>query len=115
MGKAVDALEDTMMKVELNDANFLTEPFMNGIFDEIYKDADGKPTPLPPLVDTMEYTFEHKLTPTMDGSKVLPYDKLNAELFYPAREENVETIPLAKKMVVELAKCLLKELRYPKR
>jgi hypothetical protein len=30
----------------------------------------------------MSYQSEVKQTPAIDGSKVLPYDQLNAELFY---------------------------------
>ena len=51
----------------------------------------------------------------MDGSKVLPSDKLKAELFYPSRVENYYTSPHVIKMAVELENCLISELRYPKK
>ena len=44
---------------------------------------------------------------------MLPYDQVNAELFYPSRKENKDTNSLVVKMAVEVAKCLLKELRDP--
>ena len=68
---------------------------------------------LEPLVDAMKYQFEQKQTPAVDGSKVLPFDTLNAELFYPDRKENKATIDTVKKMAVELANCLLQELLDP--
>ena len=63
----------------------------------------------------MQFSFEEKKTETIDGSKVLPFDILNAELFYPEREENKQTDDLVKKMAVEVANCLLTELRDPKK
>jgi len=34
---------------------------------------------------------ETKQTHSLDGSSVLPFDLLKAELFYPSRKENVAT------------------------
>ena len=47
---------------------------MNGIFNEIYTDQDGNDAPLPPLEEAMQYQYEVKQTPALDGSKVLPFD-----------------------------------------
>ena len=49
----------------------------------------------------------------MDGSRVLPFDKLKAELFYPERTENIATEALATNMAVDMAGCLLTELWDP--
>ena len=49
----------------------------------------------------------------MDGSKVLPYDNLKAELFYPKRDENIATTETVHKLAVEVALCLVEELRDP--
>ena len=38
----------------------------------------------------------------MDGSRVLPFDKLKAECFYPKITENIATKDLATKMDVEM-------------
>ena len=44
---------------------------------------------------------------------ILPFDKINAELFYPKRNENKVTTALVHKMVGEVTTCLLKELCDP--
>jgi len=67
--------------------------------------------PLESLVDAMRYQLEEKQTPSVDGSKVLPFDTLSAELFYPDRKENKATTKIAKKMIAELPNCLLEEFR----
>jgi hypothetical protein len=46
---------------------------------------------------------------------VLPFDQLKAELFYPQRIENKATNNLVEKMSVEVAQCMLTELRDPKK
>ena len=63
----------------------------------------------------MKYQYEIRQTPAVDGSKVLPFDRLNAELFYPTREENVATNEMVKVMACEVAECMLDELRDPKK
>jgi len=115
MGKAIDAIHDIMVTIENDGSMFMDENFMNSIFNNIYTDEDGNDGPLEPLVEAMKYKFEDKITPAVDGSKVLPYDQLNAELFYPDREENKATTTLVEKMAVELAVCMLQELRDPKK
>ena len=83
MGKSIDAIHDVMVTIENDGSMFMDENFMNSIFNNIYTDEDGNDGPLEPLVEAMKYKFEDKITPAVDGSKVLPYDQLNAELFYP--------------------------------
>ena len=56
---------------------------MNSIFDKLYTNENGNPAPLPPLQEAMQYQYEVKQTNTIDGSTVLPYDQMNAEMFYP--------------------------------
>ena len=58
---------------------------------------------------------EEKQTETMDESKVLTFDTLKPELFYPSRVENQDTSPHVIKMAVELEKFFLVELRDPKK
>ena len=48
-------------------------------------------------------------------TKVVSFDKINCELFYPDCKENQDTTCLVNKMAVEVAQCLLKELRDPKK
>ncbi len=44
---------------------------------------------------------------SLDGSKVIPSDQLNAKLFYNTHSKNEATTKLVHKMVVEVIKCLL--------
>lgn len=111
MGKAIDSLERALEHIELDGKLYLDEDFMNEIFDDIYVDDDGNAAPLAPLKDAMGYTMEEKQSERLDGSKVLSFDLLNAELFYPERDENKATTALVEAMAREVAECMLTELR----
>jgi hypothetical protein len=113
MGKAIDALEVAMNDIMADGSLFLNEMYMRNIFSKIHTDDNGDDGPLPPLEDAMKYQFEEKLTPAVDGSKVLPHDQLMAELFYPQRKVNVDTTETVKLMACEIAQTILKELRDP--
>jgi len=63
----------------------------------------------------MQYQYEVKQTPELDGSKVLQFDQLNAELFYLKRKDNIDTNEIVKVMACEVAECLLEELSDPKK
>ncbi len=116
MGKAVDALYDAMMSIQQDGSLFLNEDFMNSIFDKLYTDEHGNPAPLPPLQEAMQYQYEVKQTNTVDGSKVLPYDQMNAEMFYPSRQENKDTTAIVEDMAAnEVAPAVLGELCDPKK
>ena len=54
---------------------------MNAIFSKIHTDEEGR-IPLGPLEEAVSYQYEVKQTTAIDGSKVLPYDQLNEELFF---------------------------------
>ena len=58
---------------------------------------------------------ENKQTNATGGSIVLPFDKLKAGFFYPERTENIATKAFATKMAVEMASCLLTEIRDPQK
>ena len=115
MGKAIDAIHNAMAKIKNDGSKFLDEDFMNQMFSRIGFDSNGDEAPLEPLVDAMVYQFEEKKTSAMDGSKVLPFDQLNAELFYSERQENKDTTRFVEKFVVEVVQCFLQELSDPKR
>ena len=51
----------------------------------------------------------------MDGYRVLPFDKLKAEFFYPEMTENISTKALSTNIDVDMDSCILNELRYPKK
>ena len=88
MGLPINALYEAMVEIEKYGSKFLDEDFVNEIFSKIYTDENGNDGPLEPLDDAMAYQYERKQTPAVDGSKVLPFDQLNAELFYLNRKEN---------------------------
>jgi hypothetical protein len=116
MGKAIDAFYEAMDKIESDGSLILNEQFMNAIFDEIYTDDEGNRCPLPPLQEAMKYQYEMKQTNALDGSKVLPFDLLNAEIFYPERQENKDSTPT----VIEMAQTVVaptakKEVVDPKK
>ena len=116
MGKAIDAMYNAMLAIEEDGKLFLDETFMNGIFDNIYNDAHGNTCPLPPLQDAMQYQYEEKLTNAIDGSKVLPYDQINAEMFYPTRQENKDTAAMVEDVAMNaLAPAIINECHYPKK
>ena len=108
MGKAINALNDTLVKIMMDGRLYLDESFMNSIFSMIHTNDEGKAGPLDALEEAMHYQYEEKQTPTIDGSKALPMDQLNAELFYPQRSTKT-----AQLMACEVAECILKELRGP--
>ena len=83
MGKAIDALHDAFVKIEMDGTLYLDESFMNSIFSMIHTNDKGEVGPLNALEDAMHYQYEEKQTPTIAGSKALPMDQLNAQLFYP--------------------------------
>ena len=60
MGKAIDALESTLVDIECNGELYLNEDYMSKIFDNIYTDSNGNSAPLKPLQDAMKYMFETK-------------------------------------------------------
>ena len=89
---------------------------MNAVFDKIHIDADGKTCPLPPLHDAMQYQHEQKQTNAIDGSKVLPFDRINAEMFYPEQQENKDSTSLEVDMAMTaVAPAILGECCNPKK
>ena len=51
----------------------------------------------------------------MGGSKVVALDMIKSELFCPVRQENKDTTGYVRELAVEVAGCLLRELRDPKK
>jgi hypothetical protein len=97
----------------MNGKLFSDESFMNSIFTMIHTHERGEVGPLDALEEAMHYQYERKQTPTIDGSKSLPMDQLNAELLYPQQKENCETNKIVQLMACEVAKCILKKLCDP--
>ena len=107
MVKVIDAIHDTMVKLENDVSNFLAEDFMNNILSRIGTNENGNKAPLESLADAMMYQFEEKRTSTMDESKVLPFGRHYSELFYPDRQESNNTTIFVEKLAVEVAQCSL--------
>ena len=118
MGKAIDLLEDAMLTIEADSSKFLEDDFMMNIFKPISSTMKD-------FSDHLQFVFEQKVTPTIsknefnlvdyNNSKVLQFDKLQAELFWSEKKENRETANLVSMMVVQVTQCFLNELRNPKK
>ena len=118
MGKVIDLLEKAMIKISNDGSIMLCEAHMMSIFQPLIDT-------IPEFAEFVEFMFEHKESPTIiknesnltdfNNSKVLPYDLLRAELFYPTREENIATQTVCTNMDVEVAQTMLVELRDPKK
>ena len=114
MGRTIDMLEKTMSDIVNDGSRMLSELFMCGIWTELLVE-------IPAFKLYMTYLFEEKQKPTINNnqsnlpdfidSKVLPFDLLRAELFYPSRDENKATDTLCTTMAVVMAKAILVELR----
>ena len=61
------------------------------------------------------YISEERQGHSLDGSSVLPFDMVKAELFDPSRKKHVATSKTVQKMVFEMASCFWKEWRDPKK
>ena len=55
MGKAIDALHDSLVELAKDGNKFLDEDFINNIFLEIDEDNEGNKRPLEPLVEAMQH------------------------------------------------------------
>ena len=92
----------------------LLDAFMSAIWKELLLE-------IPDFKSYMTYMFEQKQTPSIVknqsnlpdfiDSKVIPFDMLKAELFYPSRDENKATDALCTAMPVVMAEAVLVELR----
>ncbi len=77
---------------------------------------DGNPALLPSLKDAMQYHYKVKQMYAIDGSTVLPYNQMNADVFHPSQTENIDTKPITKdKSAKDLAPTMLSELCDPKK
>ena len=89
MGIACKLLEDAMVDMAKTPELFLDEDFMMNIFSDLQNKVD-------PFANYLKYIFMEKLSNPSEGSrkqvdKILPYNELIAELFYPVQKENHQT------------------------
>ena len=109
MGIVVDLIEKAMISVSEDGELLLDEDFMMNIFSDKEDCVD-------PFADYITHLFEEKQSNGVSGSrrkedKVLPFDLLRAELFYPTRAENRQTHDMCCRLAVEIATTILMELR----
>ena len=86
----------------------INEDFMMGVFDGITKN-------LPPLQEYLDFMFENNQV-SLEGSrkeddKVLPWDLLRYELFYPTRKDIVYTHSFYIELTCEAASISIVEFR----
>ena len=118
MGRAIDILEFALSNTANDRDQMTSKELMMVIFKQLLDT-------LPEFQLYMNFMFEIKEAPTivknqsnlmeLNSLKVLPYDLLRAELFYPNQDENKATDIICKSMAVELAQAILVELRDPKK
>ncbi len=75
---------------------------MNGIFNKIHTDDSRIGVPLPPSVEAMTYQNKKKQTNAIDGSKVLPFDQLNAEPFIQRGLQMLKQLGWSREWLVKL-------------
>jgi len=111
MATAIDRLLDALVEIEKDGKKILDEKYMMSIFT---------PLKLKQLDKYMIFVFEVKKSPTTNrkgcdsrqGVKALgPY--IYRELFQPIREENKATTKNILKWGLDIAKCLLEEMKDP--
>ncbi len=117
MGQAIDILYDALEKIQDDGSKLLNYDFMMHIFDNIRDD-------LPPFDKYLTYMFEEKLNSStkekfgttkaeFDDLKVVGFDLLIQELFYPERKENKDTKDLVIEMAVVAADSWMTEFTDP--
>ena len=91
MGDVVDTLESVMEEVAENGELFLNKDFIMNIFSDLRKQID-------PFDEYLTYIFEERSSnlvggwsTTLSEGKVVPFDLLRFELFYPSKIENRQT------------------------
>ena len=113
MGDVVDTLEAAMEEIAGDGKLMLNEDFVMNIFSKFQEKID-------PFDEYLAYIFEEKLSNPIGGStsvenKVIPFDLLRAELFYPTRMENRQTHQFCCRLAEEIASTILAELRDPRK
>ena len=108
MAGVVDTMDKAFAKVLRSGKKLLNEDFMMGMFDHLRNK-------LPPFDDYLTYMFEEKRSPRVVDSKlvekVLPWEMLRSELFYPTRLDIVESTSYSAELASEAATIFRKEFR----
>ena len=109
MGKLLDIMEDRFEEISKKGELLLDEDFMMDMFLEIAEKVD-------PFATYLEFMFTEKQNRSVGGTnsedgRVLPYDELRAELFYPARADIRQTNIIACRLAEDAASTFLMEFR----
>jgi hypothetical protein len=107
MSTVLDCMEDAFEAILDDPELFLDEDFMlNQIFSSISEKVD-------PFREYITHMYEQKVTLTVSGinNDDLFYDDLRAALFYPTREDIIQTNKFCLELAVEAATVFLKEFR----
>ena len=112
MATVVDTMDKAFAKVVQNGKKLLNEDFMMDMFDDLRKK-------LPPFHDYITYMFEERTSSRVVNSKlvekVLPWDMLRSELFYPTRLDIVESTNYSVELASEAASIFCIEFRDEKK
>jgi hypothetical protein len=111
MGKVLDKMEDCFQEIANDGALILNEDYMMDMFSEVSNAVD-------PFANYLDFMFTEKLSKRItrvnsEDEKVMPYDELRAELFYPSRVDIRNTDDLVIRLAEEAASTFLIEFRDP--
>ena len=116
MGRVIDTLEKSLVRLKEDSGKISDESFMMGFF-QVFVDE------LPPLNEYVNQLYEKRTqglvpnTNVADSSKtkVVPFCMLREELFNPQNEVNIQTNKMMPNIGKIVADALLCELRDPKK
>ena len=108
MASVIDIMDAAFLQVLDDGEKMLDETFMMGIFDSLKEQ-------IPPFRDYLTYIFEEKqgslIGPHQLEDRILPWDQLRAELFYPTRVDIIETHDFCTELACEAASIFRREFR----
>ena len=110
MGTMLDLMEECFVAITDNGMLMLDESYM---MDNMFSNITSK---VDPFQEYLGFIFRKKLSKQIDSSnnvdyKVLPYDVLRAELFYPTRSDIRQTESLVHQLAEVAATAFLVEFR----
>ena len=108
MAEVVDIMDKACHKIVIDGGMILDEDFMMSIFDKLINQIQ-------PFKDYLTYMFKEKLSLLVgskkEEDKVLPWDLLRSELFYPTRVDLIQTNEYASELGAEAAAIFRTEFR----
>ena len=108
MGRMLDTLEDSLVKVQEDPSLFTNEEYILGIFNEYRNEINQ-------FDEYLKYVYENKKHRTVARTEVrfLPYLELKKEVFAPSDPSNLETDHLMNDLSKIVATSILEEIRHP--